>query len=511
MGLTKVTYAMIDGAMVNVLDYGADPTGTDDSTAAIQAAIDAANGGTVYIPAGTYITSDTLECTTIGASVVGDSAGVSIISATHTTGAAIRFYRRYSNIKNIQIAASGARLSATNQTGFGVQFEAEDVPDNTTIRMQACVCENVVVVDQPGTGVYWVGPADQGSVMQSCFTARNRGHGYAQDRGTLSGRTNLAIASGCMTIDTCLFYNNLGNAAVVGAPSDSLSSPAVRVVFDNCEFGVNASDAAIRYTPTQLYLDGANHEVRACVVNGTTIIGGIYCTGRNMWFRNNRYLDCAFAVNVGYDAKLPTQGINIEGMTCINSTIPDMDPAIIVDAGATNVRVLNWLPSSIDSLITPNVPGTQIDSVPQVIQKVDNQTVNNSTTLVNDDELKYPLQATQSYYFEFVLNYQGNSSADIKFAITVPSGADLRWSPANSIKIDTSDAIVIQEVITTSGTSVSFGSNTTTRRNLVIQGYVDCGSTAGDLQLQWAQDTATVANTVVYGGSSNLKVWTHQA
>lgn len=44
------------GSWLNILDYGADPTGTDDSTAAIQAAIDAAdklNVG-IYAPTGTY-------------------------------------------------------------------------------------------------------------------------------------------------------------------------------------------------------------------------------------------------------------------------------------------------------------------------------------------------------------------------------------------------------------------------------------------------------------------------
>ena len=41
MSLTKVSYAMINGAPVNVLDFGADPTGTTDSYAAIQAAISA--------------------------------------------------------------------------------------------------------------------------------------------------------------------------------------------------------------------------------------------------------------------------------------------------------------------------------------------------------------------------------------------------------------------------------------------------------------------------------------
>jgi hypothetical protein len=40
MSLTKVSNSMITGASVNVEDYGADPTGVADSTAAIQAAVD---------------------------------------------------------------------------------------------------------------------------------------------------------------------------------------------------------------------------------------------------------------------------------------------------------------------------------------------------------------------------------------------------------------------------------------------------------------------------------------
>lgn len=39
MSITKVTNSMILGASVNVLDYGADPTGTNDSTPAIQTAV----------------------------------------------------------------------------------------------------------------------------------------------------------------------------------------------------------------------------------------------------------------------------------------------------------------------------------------------------------------------------------------------------------------------------------------------------------------------------------------
>jgi polygalacturonase len=52
MTLTKATYSLIDGAPANVLDFGADPTGVADSSAAFLAAMTAASN--IYVPEGTY-------------------------------------------------------------------------------------------------------------------------------------------------------------------------------------------------------------------------------------------------------------------------------------------------------------------------------------------------------------------------------------------------------------------------------------------------------------------------
>lgn len=60
MALTKVSYSMITGAPANVIDFGADPTGSADSTTAIQAAIDSLTNGVVLFPGGTYTVSDKL-------------------------------------------------------------------------------------------------------------------------------------------------------------------------------------------------------------------------------------------------------------------------------------------------------------------------------------------------------------------------------------------------------------------------------------------------------------------
>ena len=81
MSLTKVSYSMITGAPVNILDYGADPTNTADSTTAINLAItDAITfNGEVFFPAGTYKVTDTIQmfCSGSGNGVnlIGQGAG----------------------------------------------------------------------------------------------------------------------------------------------------------------------------------------------------------------------------------------------------------------------------------------------------------------------------------------------------------------------------------------------------------------------------------------------------
>lgn len=67
MALTKVTYSMIKGASINVMDYGALGDGTTNDTSAINLAITAAlaAGKAVYFPAGVYIvTPATVQSTT---------------------------------------------------------------------------------------------------------------------------------------------------------------------------------------------------------------------------------------------------------------------------------------------------------------------------------------------------------------------------------------------------------------------------------------------------------------
>ena len=88
---------------VSVIDFGADPTGTTDSTAAIQAAINSANAqssyGAVFLPDGTYKCSNlTLKH---GVKLFGNSPYSCVISVTDTTNPCIitQDYTEISNVK----------------------------------------------------------------------------------------------------------------------------------------------------------------------------------------------------------------------------------------------------------------------------------------------------------------------------------------------------------------------------------------------------------------------------
>jgi hypothetical protein len=74
MSLTKATFSMIDGGQINVRDFGADPTGVADSSAAIQAAIDYAvssNIRQVNLGYGIFKINTTINFHTNGISFVG--------------------------------------------------------------------------------------------------------------------------------------------------------------------------------------------------------------------------------------------------------------------------------------------------------------------------------------------------------------------------------------------------------------------------------------------------------
>lgn len=125
MSLTKVSYSMIQGAVANVLDFGADPTGNDDSTAAIQAAVDSLTNGTVYFPVGTYSINAPIEidgATKNSINFVGTGLGSEITYDGSTTDDVMFYYYDGGNssfvlIENL-LFRNNFRTNDTTQNGI---------------------------------------------------------------------------------------------------------------------------------------------------------------------------------------------------------------------------------------------------------------------------------------------------------------------------------------------------------------------------------------------------------
>lgn len=112
MSLTKVSYSMIDGAPLNVVDFGADPTGTLDSSAAFVAAN--AQGPLIYVPAGDFKLTSAV---TLTSSLVGEGLKSRILLGSGT--AQIKLNADNVSVQNLTIIANATMsVAAVEVIGY---------------------------------------------------------------------------------------------------------------------------------------------------------------------------------------------------------------------------------------------------------------------------------------------------------------------------------------------------------------------------------------------------------
>jgi hypothetical protein len=143
MALTKATYAMIEGAVVNVLDFGADSTGVMSSSIAFQAAIDSlTNGGSVYVPQGTYLldvsngvlfdnnitmfgdgAASVIQFGTQDSLKADGKSNIVIQNVKFKSENARVYFKACTNVKLIDCLGDGIRTSGGNLTQQGFWFD----------------------------------------------------------------------------------------------------------------------------------------------------------------------------------------------------------------------------------------------------------------------------------------------------------------------------------------------------------------------------------------------------
>jgi len=131
------------------------------------------------------------------------------------------------------------------------------------------------------------------------------------------------------------------------------------------------------------------------------------------------------------------------------------------------------------------------------VVKVADQIVNNSDTLVDDDELLFAANANRTYSFLLLILFASGTTPDWKIGWSVPAGASMEWglmggSAANSL--------------TEAQTDNQNGNGAGTEREVAYSGRVVLAGTAGDVIMQWAQNVANASDTTTFLGSL-LVVW----
>lgn len=128
-----------------------------------------------------------------------------------------------------------------------------------------------------------------------------------------------------------------------------------------------------------------------------------------------------------------------------------------------------------------------------------NESVTSSTVLQNDDQLFVSVAANASYILDCWFQYTAAAAGGLKLDWSVPSGA-----ACSTTNFGVNFGGVLTDynvVVTAAGSTRSVGGNGAVVMSCQPRGYVTVGSTSGNVQLRWAQDTSNGTATTILTGS----------
>jgi hypothetical protein len=149
------------------------------------------------------------------------------------------------------------------------------------------------------------------------------------------------------------------------------------------------------------------------------------------------------------------------------------------------------------------VRASELNRLPQTYFVESDQTVNNSTTLVNIPGLSFAADVNAKYLAECFIVYQTNDTADFKLAWTGPAsfsgwfsmtGVVLGSAGGNPGDLDAGVTLTITDSVARCGDG-------TQPLMVTVQSYIAIAGTAGTVQLKFAQNTINASNTIISTGS----------
>jgi len=134
-----------------------------------------------------------------------------------------------------------------------------------------------------------------------------------------------------------------------------------------------------------------------------------------------------------------------------------------------------------------------------IVRKTADEIVNNSTTLQNDDHLLLAVGANEVWsFFAYLKVISQTGTPDIKFDWSLPTGGVIQSLPHDDIAVLAANTPIAP---IGAGTNFTFALPANSERIALVWGLYVGGANAGNVQLQWAQITATAEDTKVLANS----------
>lgn len=140
-----------------------------------------------------------------------------------------------------------------------------------------------------------------------------------------------------------------------------------------------------------------------------------------------------------------------------------------------------------------------------VVKSAD-ESLNASTTLQADDELLFAVGANETWEFEFVVFYLGNTTGDFRCGLKFPTAPTrityglLGPAPTASGTPITGDIATQGNLTADAVSGIQFGADTVAGV-VLAKGTIANAGNAGNVVLWWAQGTSDATNTTVKAGS----------
>jgi len=131
--------------------------------------------------------------------------------------------------------------------------------------------------------------------------------------------------------------------------------------------------------------------------------------------------------------------------------------------------------------------------------KTSDETINEDTTLTDDTDLQFSVDASSTYAFVSWLLVDSTALADIKHALSIPSGAAGTYGQAGELMSNSLNSSYVGVSVTNS--IVGSSSPAGTLNFYTIRGFVKIDTTSGTVAFQWAQNFSTTENTILKEGS----------